>query len=302
MMVVEKLVEAAFLVGLATSIYLWVWSIRRVNSGQVLLPFAPRRPVPWSFLDTLLVLMGFFVVQYVTAVITLSLTDQTTISKEYLALIVSSCVLPVFLATAIVQLMNFRGANWRDLGVDLRYAWFDLIDGVYAFAMLASIVFTIQAALQSKIEYEHPILDMLADHDGPWPFITAFLAAVVVAPLVEEFLFRVVLQGALEKLAYFWAMRQENPDLSLNSIFGTLIPANQRHDVIRIGSWWPILASASIFAILHAGQGAAPIPLFFLAVGMGYLYQRTHRILSCVVVHAMLNGISLLAVLVDNTA
>ena len=80
MMVVEKLVEAAFLVGLATSIYLWVWSIRRDNSGQVLLPFAPRRPDPWSFLDTLLVLMGFFVVQYVTAVITLSLTDQTTIS------------------------------------------------------------------------------------------------------------------------------------------------------------------------------------------------------------------------------
>ena len=35
-----------------------------------------------------------------------------------------------------------------------------------------------------------------------------------------------------------------------------------------------------------------PIPIFFFAVGIGVLYFRTHRILPCIVLHAMLNGIS----------
>ena len=35
--------------------------------------------------------------------------------------------------------------------------------------------------------------------------------------------------------------------------------------------------SAAIFAFMHLGQGPAPIPLFFLAIGLGYLYRQTHR-------------------------
>jgi membrane protease YdiL (CAAX protease family) len=36
-----------------------------------------------------------------------------------------------------------------------------------------------------------------------------------------------------------------------------------------------------------------------LAVGLGYLYQRTHRVVSCVVVHFLLNSCSLAALLFD---
>jgi len=38
---------------------------------------------------------------------------------------------------------------------------------------------------------------------------------------------------------------------------------------------WPILLSAGLFAALHATHGPDPIPLFLLALGLGYLYQRT---------------------------
>ena len=57
---------------------------------------------------------------------------------------------------------------------------------------------------------------------------------------------------------------------------------------------WPILVSSLVFALLHLGQGGAPIPLFFLAVGLGFLYQRTGRLTPCIVVHMLLNGTMLL--------
>ena len=58
-------------------------------------------------------------------------------------------------------------------------------------------------------------------------------------------------------------------------------------------SHWPIYATAAIFAGLHIGQGAAPIPLFVLAVVLGYLYRKTESILPCIVLHMLLNTFSL---------
>jgi membrane protease YdiL (CAAX protease family) len=54
----------------------------------------------------------------------------------------------------------------------------------------------------------------------------------------------------------------------------------------------PILASAGCFAAFHLGQGPAPVSLFVFALGLGYLYQSTHRILPCIVVHMALNAMT----------
>jgi membrane protease YdiL (CAAX protease family) len=56
---------------------------------------------------------------------------------------------------------------------------------------------------------------------------------------------------------------------------------------------WPIFVSAAIFALMHAGNGPDPIPLFFLALGLGYLYRQTHRITPSMTVHFLLNAASM---------
>jgi len=56
---------------------------------------------------------------------------------------------------------------------------------------------------------------------------------------------------------------------------------------------WPIVASSALFAAMHLGHGFDPIPLFFLALGLGYLYYRTHRIIPCIAMHALFNAFSL---------
>jgi hypothetical protein len=58
-------------------------------------------------------------------------------------------------------------------------------------------------------------------------------------------------------------------------------------------SWLAIIVSSAIFAALHYSHGPDWIPLFFLALGLGYLYQRTHRLLPSLVVHSLLNSLSM---------
>jgi hypothetical protein len=60
-----------------------------------------------------------------------------------------------------------------------------------------------------------------------------------------------------------------------------------------ISAWLPIGLSAIIFALLHFSHGPDWVALTLLACGMGYLYQRTHRLVPSLVVHALLNSLSM---------
>jgi len=59
--------------------------------------------------------------------------------------------------------------------------------------------------------------------------------------------------------------------------------------------WLPICFSSIIFALMHFSHGLAWIPLTVLAFGLGYIYQRTHRILPSITVHFCLNALSMAA-------
>lgn len=52
---------------------------------------------------------------------------------------------------------------------------------------------------------------------------------------------------------------------------------------------WPMYVSSAIFALLHLNGGPDPIPLFFFALWLAYLYRLTGRITPCIVVHLLLN-------------
>ena len=77
------------------------------------------------------------------------------------------------------------------------------------------------------------------------------------------------------------------------------IVTSEPDSTIRPPPLWPIFVSSAIFALLHAGHGPDPIPLFVLAVGLGYLYRQTHRVLPCIVVHMLLNGVSMVVLLLS---
>ena len=58
--------------------------------------------------------------------------------------------------------------------------------------------------------------------------------------------------------------------------------------------WLPILASSLLFGLAHAGYGPEPVPLFLFGILLGYVFQRTNRILPCIVAHGLFNGVTML--------
>ncbi len=62
---------------------------------------------------------------------------------------------------------------------------------------------------------------------------------------------------------------------------------------LRRFGYWPIFVSSLCFALVHYGQGLAPIPLFILALGLGYLFRQTGSLVACITVHFLLNFYSM---------
>jgi membrane protease YdiL (CAAX protease family) len=152
-------------------------------------------------------------------------------------------------------------------------------------------------------ESGHPLVKMINEsgHSGTVMILAAF-TAVVVAPVCEEIAFRLLLQGWLEKWEDEHLGWRRNPRLSgagdnevpaidTNTCGDEMIASDPPQ--LSIGGlphgWPPILASSLLFGLAHLGYGPEPVPLFFLGLFLGYLYQRTHRLAPGIVCHALFN-------------
>ena len=81
---------------------------------------------------------------------------------------------------------------------------------------------------------------------------------------------------------------------SLTAPTGSLNAASSTAAAVpRSGMGESLVISSVVFALLHYSHGPDWIPLLVLAAGMGYLYQRTHRLLPSLIVHMLLNGLSM---------
>jgi hypothetical protein len=58
--------------------------------------------------------------------------------------------------------------------------------------------------------------------------------------------------------------------------------------------WLPVLISSALFGAAHYGYGPEPVPIFLLAIILGYVYQRTHRIIPCIVAHSLFNSLTMI--------
>lgn len=196
---------------------------------------------------------------------------------------------------------------------------------VYAVHMLATYL--------ADSPSQHPTLLKLAESPNPGVVGVAFLMAVILAPVWEELVFRSLLQGWLEKVEdrlLGWRTLSDTPSPAANqsdndSPSEQFPPAADQHDPNPYTSpltggflshrsndappteippaeisyaglshgWGPILISAFLFAFVHLAAGPDPAAILLLGVILGYVYQRTHRLVPCIVCHMVFNGVSL---------
>lgn len=170
----------------------------------------------------------------------------------------------------LVKAFQTTPAGLRAAGLVPRRPGRDLAVGLAGFAVgtlltwatLAAVAAAVRASGSDVPEVNHTLLEQL----GPEPTLAAVMqlagVAVLVGPLLEEVVFR----GLLQTL--------------LIDILG------------RRFRWTAVLIAAAVFAVIHAG----PVSwhgwpgLFVLGVVLGWLYERTGSLLPCYLAHALFNA------------
>lgn len=287
----------------AASFATWVVLFTNWWSYGVVLPYQRRQPVPWGAWATVLALLH--VVDRLARSPGLEPEQPADVevlaSKLAFGALVHLLFVGVFLAAVVVVTQATR----TDLGLPqskrqaTRDLWIGLVTCLAAYLPVALVrVIVVRQFGEPEL---HPMIQDVMKQPNAVIIALAFVSAVVVAPICEEVIFRLLLQGWLEK----WEDRMLGwrvasapvAEAAADSTGEAATLAPPRPPVVGLAGPYgalPILASSTMFAWAHLGHSTDPFPLFVLALFLGFVYQRTHRILPCIVAHATFNLISML--------
>jgi membrane protease YdiL (CAAX protease family) len=321
---------AAAVASVSTLFYLF----QRHIGGRHLVDYEPRRPVPWGWSMVLVVLAlmvyglasGLSVseenIQAEHTPAAASELDQDAApapskakeapqdQQKFILTMLGIVLLQLALLGLLAIMLNLVwGADALDLGLPTSSAqfWRDVRIGVVACLAAMVPIYVVQFTLMtvSESQVEHPLVEELRAGHTPQMLLAALFMVVVGAPLGEEFLFRLVLQGWLERCEDRWlGVTDEQPvlegDATPDEVKELLPeeppPARPAAGMLPIlpHGWLPIVVSSVFFGLAHLGHGVAPVPLVLFGIVLGYVYHRTHRLVPSITAHALFNGYSML--------
>jgi len=164
---------------------------------------------------------------------------------------------PIFPVSSVYRDITVGIATWG-VGFPITLAVGQLCDTILLF-FVEDLHYTQLAIMQLKMAMQHPVI-----------LITTLISIILFAPLIEEFLFRGVLQTYLRQ---------------------------------HIGRTKAIALTSMSFALVHLApsQGIGNIPLFFslctFSLFLGMIYERQRSLFASIALHSIFNTISALQVL-----
>lgn len=252
---------AVLFVCLSASLRFWLRAAQRLRAGQPLLVQHPHPPPVYNPL----ILAG--TLAWITMQLLSRLTSEWSgVQPEAtLQTVQATCAVNALTLLLGLPILTSGGRHGTaEFGISacewpsqVRAGGMGFVASVLPVALVRFATFPLQDS-----EPEHAFLKTLLSDPQVATIAWIALAAVVLAPLTEEFLYRVVLQG--------WLQTRLPPRTAL-------------------------LAASAIFAGVHPLADAPA--LFPLALVLGYVYQRRHSYWAAVVVHALFNAANLLLAL-----
>ncbi len=197
-----SLLVVALLVGSLAS---WIYLIVRVRRGQPLLDTEPCAPRVWGLAD-----LAFVAVLIVGCQILLAslyahfskgeLGDSTEGHASAAVAAFASLGNIVAIALALLWLGLRFNVTPQHVGFRFNDWWRQLQIGIIATLVVLPIVYLLMAAVSIGLhsEYKHPLLDEVRRNATLSSYLMGVVTAVLLAPLAEEFLFRVMIQGWLQ--------------------------------------------------------------------------------------------------------
>jgi len=205
------------------------------------------------------------------------------------------------------ELLNRLGISIRRLGIGIAkgiLAAFIILPPTY---LLSAVADQFYNSVKFQHPREHELLKVMQEPQRPAMHWILILAAVLVAPVFEEFLFRGHLQSLLRRGLVLGSLRWRAAQLRKEQLrhgfpldtqqglpAAPVIAPNSFADIpiepAVWQTWTAIVLTSVLFASVHPMWMWPPI--FFLSLGLGYSYERTGNLWTAMTVHCLFNSIS----------
>jgi membrane protease YdiL (CAAX protease family) len=187
----------------------------------------------------------------------------------------------------------------------------DVAAGVLVWVVVTPVVFAVHFASLVVMDAlkippdQHPLKGFRLRHTLDVAIL--FLGACVVAPFFEELLYRrMMIPWAVRRWERAWILLAVAMLVAVGSgkwgppvlvlvmagvvlAHGRFAPRSRRFPLRPTSA---LLASATLFGVMHAAVWPSPIPLVVLAVGLGWVVLRTKSLTPAVVAHGLFNAVS----------
>lgn len=203
-----------------------------------------------------------------------------------------------------------RPDGTRILGLDVGRLPGGFLTGAAGFLIVFPWIFWLMVAgsfvlerFLPEVPREHELFRLWQQPETTGVFrAVALFGAVIVAPFFEELVFRGFLQTGIARLF----TRQRSPLIYPPAPLSALPPAPLPADGLLVldyalittpsppqpltaARWAAIIITSGLFAMIHQ-PWTITIPIFLLALGLGYVYERTGSLWSCIFLHMLFNG------------
>jgi membrane protease YdiL (CAAX protease family) len=315
---------------LSTVIAAWGVTIVRLCRGQRVLPNGQPTLVPWRGKEVLSVLIVFMATMLVVPYLymyAVRMMDPDAHANSFDRVVATALMNLTFLMIAWKVLQTFSDARLSDLGVEASIAPMEFFRGLFTWPLVAPLIFGINALVLRTVDRpdKHPMQEVLEQNTSLVTWGAMFFSGVLVAPVVEEFLFRGVLLGWLNQIAMGVAKQKQRRNHEFEDLFNELStdlnglePSPQdilEVDVVTNSIDEPIpprfvrlrlfivnVFVSAVFAMLHGSVWPSPVPLFFLSLVLGYLFQRTGSLIAPIGLHMIFNSIPTIIVYLTTLA
>lgn len=264
----DQLASMLQVVILLASLAVWGMILERLFTGEPLVPrtVPVSRPRPWLavFLAALLLFVSL-VTQFHRSRMTIEAFVFD--ADKALRIALETVLVKLITACALIACLTRLGSQrLTRFGIDGRHPRREIGLGVlgYLAAIIPVIIVTMSMSDFRADDNKHLFLQIIRSDQSVLLVALMIGSAVIMAPLEEELMYRVILQGTLQ--------RYLSPTAS-------------------------IVISASLFSAVHGFPDA--VGLFPLALILGFLYWRTGSYWAVVTTHAAFNGVTVLLTLMS---
>lgn len=248
--------------------------------------------------------------------------EGSTLARQQVGMLAGLIAFPLQVASILLVLWHLSDVRPYQLGFT-RTRWErDVLLGFMGWLLLTPPVLLLNWAVSEAITMsesegvkEHPFMVLKSNEVlGEWEFGLLVFLAVVAAPVLEELIFRGVLLRWLSVRSWGstyamglcllisfpyghlqWDDIRASPVTLLGPPVFVLLMIGGHYAVrARQQSDAPaaIWSSSLLFGMIHNFAWPSPIPLFVLALGLGWLAHRTQSLIGPMVLHSLFNAVA----------